>query len=420
MVIPLAGRQRWLFPATVIALAAVYVLLSGGELVANIFASRSDLRSLQRAVWLSPGNAEYRNRVGRYDAFVIADPQAALASFEAAVQLNPHDAGYWLDLASARQVAGNSTGQREAIENALRAEPTAPRVAWEAGNFFLIDGETTRALNEFRVVIENDPELAATALRNCWRAQPDVDALLREAIPPQADSLIRFLGLLMSRQETDGTVKVWDRLLALREKFDTRYLFQYVLYLVGARHPDAAMNAWEDSSRLLGLADYLPTDDNLVVNPDFSLDILNGGFDWTYVSRNGVELTLDPSDFRQGHRSLLLTFQGPGVQDAGIQQLIPVRGGSAYDFTAYYKATSFEGAGGPQIVVRDAYSGTPLFVSDPLTDADFWKEVHSSITVPETTTLLTLRIERFPAGSPLRGKLWLDSFSLSPADTDKP
>jgi hypothetical protein len=96
-----------------------------------------------------------------------------------------------------------------------------------------------------------------------------------------------------------------------------------------------------------------------------------------------------------------------------------VHGAASYDFLAYYKSADFEGAGGPEIVVRDAYTGTPLFVSDPLTDADFWKEVHSKITTSASTTLVTLAIERFPAGSPIRGKLWLNDFQLSPDDSSE-
>ena len=128
---------------------------------------------------------------------------------------------------------------------------------------------------------------------------------------------------------------------------------------------------------------------------------------------------LDPSDFRQGHRSLSLTFEGPGINDAGIQQLIPVRGATTYDFSAYYKSADFEGAGGPQIVLRDAYTDAPLYASDSLNDADFWKEVHSKVTTPSTTTLLRLAIERFPAGAAIRGKLWLNDFELAPADNSK-
>lgn len=414
MAVPLSNRRRLQFAAVVALLACVYLSLVGKEFLASVFASRSELSSLKRAVWLSPGNADYRHRLGRYYGFVAGDPQSAIESLRAAVGLNPHDARYWLDLVGTYHVTDDLQGERSALDHALEAEPTAPNVAWEAANFFLIDGDTDRALHEFRVVIENDISLADAALRACWRVRPDTDALLRDAVPARTDSLFSFLDLLMNKKETEGAIKTWNRIAQLHEKFQNRFLYDYVRYLIGERRPEAAMTAWEDSADVLGLASYLPTDDNLVVNGDFSLDILNGGFDWTYVNRTGVKPILDPSDFREGQRSLFITFEGPGINDAGIQQLIPVHGATTYDFSAYYKSADFQGAGGPQIVLRDAYTGAPLYASDALKDADFWKEVHSKITTPGSTTLLLLAIERFPAGSPIRGKLWLNDFGLSP------
>ena len=418
MLISLEGRRRWLFSASMILLACAYLFLTGQEFAASVFAARPDRASLERAVRLSPGNADYRHRLGRYFAFVAFDPQSAVASLQSAVALNPHQARYWFDLAAARGVAGDAGGQRDALERAVEAEPTAPDVAWEAANFFLVAGDTDRALREFRVVIENDPYLPAAALQACWRARPDTDALLRDLVPPRPDSLLAFLSLLMSKQETDGTVKVWDRLLQLRQKFDAHYLFDYVRYLILARRPDAALAAWEQAAGVLDLAAYLPSPDNLVVNGDFSLDVLNGGFDWTYQNQAGVRLLLDPSDFHTGHRSLSITFEGPGISDAGIRQWIPVRPGSAYEFTAYYKSAEFQGAGGPQIVLRDGYTGQMLASSGPLNDADFWKPVHAEFTTPASTNLLLLNVERLPAGSPIRGKLWLDNFELSPKNSN--
>ena len=414
MAIPLSNRRRWQFAAALAFLACVYFFLTGTEFAASVFASRADLPSLERGVRLSPGNADYRHRLGRYFAFVAGDPQSAIDSLRSAVELNPHDARYWFDLAAAYQVTGDLTGQRAALDRALQAEPTAPDVAWEAANFFLIDGDIDRALREFHVVIENDISLVDAALRVCWRVRPDTDALLRDAVPARTDSLIAFLSLLRSKKETEGAIKTWERLAQLHEKFQNRYLYEHVRYLIEVHRPDAAMSAWEQTADILGLSAYLPTEDNLVVNGDFSLDILNGGFDWTYVNRTGVRPLLDPSDFRGGHRSLSLTFLGPGINDAGIQQLIPVHGATTYNFSAYYKSADFEGAGGPKIVLRDAYTGAPLYASDPLNDADFWKEVHSRVTTPDSTTLLLLAIERVPAGSPIRGELWLDDFELSP------
>jgi tetratricopeptide (TPR) repeat protein len=417
MATSLSERQRKQLFAGLALLAVIYFALTAKEFAASSLAARSELSKLQLAVRLSPGNADYRHRLGRYFAFVANDPQSAIDNFQSAVRLNPYDAHYWFDLAAQYQVAGNIDSQRNALGRALQAEPTAPDVAWEAANFFLIDGDIDRALREFSVVIANDISLQDAALKTCWRVRPDASTLLQNVVPPRTDSLLAFLSLLVSKQETAGAMQTWERLTELHEKFGTSHLFEYIHYLIAARRPDAAMSAWEEAAGSLGLTAYLPTEDNLVVNGDFSLDILNGGFDWTYVNRMGVRPLLDASDFRQGRRSLSLTFEGPGISDAGFQQLIPVHGKTTYDFSAYYKSADFEGAGGPEIVLRDAYSGAPLYASDPLNDADFWKEVHSKITTPDSTTLLSLNLERFPANSPIRGKLWLNDFQLSQEDS---
>jgi len=417
MEVPLTGHQRRLFAGSAL-LALVYLSLAAKEFAASHFGFKPDLPSLERAVRLSPGNAEYQNHLGRYFAFVAANPQAALKSYQAAVSLNPHQARYWFDLASAHQVAGDSNAQRAALEHALQAEPTAPDVAWEAANFFLVEGDIDRALREFRVVIANDYSLAGLAIQTSWRVRPDADALLRDVIPHRTDTLIPFLFMLRTKGETDAAIKTWDQLIQLHEKFDTSYLLDHVRYLVLSRRPEAAAAAWEQASRVLNLSAYLPSPDNSIINGDFSLDVLNGGFDWTYQVQPGVRLLLDASDFREGERSLSITFEGPGISDAGIRQWIPVHAGSPYEFTAYYKSSEFQGAGGPQLVLRDLYTGQAVYTSDPLNGADFWKAVHARFTTPPTTTLLVLNIERIPAGSPIRGKLWLDDFQLAPATAE--
>src|SRR5580692_8260267 len=203
MAIALSNRRRRQFAVVAAVIGCVYVLLAAKEFAASFFAARPELSSLKLAVRLSPGNADYRHRLGRYLAFVAGDPQSAIDEFQGAVNLNPYDAHYWFDLAAAYQVTGDVAGQRAALDRALQAEPTAPDVAWEAANFFLIDGEIDRALREFRVVIENDLALVDASLRACWRVRPDTDALLRDVVPPRADPLIAFLHFLMGNMEID-------------------------------------------------------------------------------------------------------------------------------------------------------------------------------------------------------------------------
>jgi hypothetical protein len=151
-----------------------------------------------------------------------------------------------------------------------------------------------------------------------------------------------------------------------------------------------------------------------MVNGNFDLDVLNDGLDWHYEKQSGVQLTLDPSDFHGGRRSLSIAFDGPGISDAGIYQLVPVQPNTEYEFSAYYKNGEIEGAGGPHFTVQDMYKPAAIyFDSDELKDAGFWKLSSGDFTTAADCKLLVVHIRRIPAGSPIRGKLWIDDFHLA-------
>ena len=413
MTIPLNTRPRRRVTLTVVAIAAVaYVGFTATQFLASWFGSKAELSSLRRAAFLDPGNAEYRDHLGRYYDLVARDPAAAAEQYRNAVQINPHSARYWFDLASAYQVLGNTTQQTDALEHAIQADATTPDVAWEAANLYLVQGEGEKALREFRVVIANDPSMAPGALEFCWRIEPDVDALLRDVVPARADAHTSFLTLLESRQETDGVKKVWNSLLQTREPFESRHAYDYIQYLVLHKEVDAAVMAWQQSTSRFGLSAYLPSSENLIVNGNFNLSLLNAGFDWRYRKQTSVGLSLDPSEFHNGRRSLHITLNGPGIVDAGIYQLIPVQPNTKYEFTAYYKTGEMEGAGGPHFMIQDMYSQAVYYQSEELKDAGFWKSATGEFTTAPDCRLVMLHIPRLPAGSPMREKLWVDDFHL--------
>jgi hypothetical protein len=400
------SRKRLVIGAAAV-LCLIYVLLAGRLFVATVFADKPELASLQRAARLDAGNADYRDLVGRYHALVARDPGAAIEPYRAAVQLDPHSARYWFDLASAYQVLGDVSNQTWALERAIEADPTTPDVAWEAANFFLVQGDNEKALREFHVVLESNPPMANLAIQFCWRINPDVDMLLRDVVPAQSPAYIAFLELLMTKQETAATAKVWDKLIAtpqISQPFEIRYVYEYLQYLLNHKDVDQARLVWQQAAPRFGLSSYVPTRNNLIVNGDFGLDVLNGGFDWQYEKQRSVSLTLDPSDFHGGHRSLLITFDGPGVTDAGIRQFIVVQPETSYQFSAYYKNGEIEGAGGPHFTIQDAYTKAVLYDSDELT---------GEFTTASDCKLLILHVRRLPEGSPIRGKLWVDDFRLA-------
>ncbi len=405
------GKKRALI-FVFLCCTAIYLALVTAQFVAEWLGARPQLGSLVAATKLDRGNADYHHRLARYYDLVARDPAAALQQYQSAVHLNPHAAHYWLELADAYQVLGDLNRQTQALEQAVQADPTTPDVAWEAANLFLVQGETDRGLREFRVVMEGAPNMAGMAMQLCWRVRPDADVLLREVIPARPDSYIAFLGLLMSKENTEATTKVWDALIRLHQPTDVQRVFEYIRYLLLHKEVDEAKLVWREAASLLALNAYLPSSNNLIVNGDFHLDVLNGGFDWQYRKQSAVSLTLDSSDFHAGHRSLAIGFDGPGVEEAGIYQLVAVQPHTTYQFSGYYKNGEIEGAGAPHFALQDLYTAKTFFLSDDLKYGSAWKNVAGEFTTDDDTQLLVLRVLRVPAGSAIRGKLWIDDLQL--------
>lgn len=407
------ARKR-IVAATATALALAYVAFAASRVLASWFGDRVEQSSLQRAVRLDPGNADYRDHLGRYYALVMRDPASAIAPYLAAVHLNPHSARYWFDLASDYQVLADPVDQTYALEHAIEADPTTPDVAWEAANLYLVQGQTTKALREFRVVLANDSTLVDPAINFCWRIQPDVEALLRDVVPVNSDAYIAFLNLLLSKNETAGAAQVWDALIQSGQPFERRFETEYFQYLIRHKEVDQAVLVLRQAANRFGLTSYLPSSENLMVNGNFSLDVLNDGLDWRYEKQSGVQLMLDNSDFHGGRRSLSISFDGPGITDAGIYQLVPVQPNTTYEFSAYYKNGDIEGAGGPHFTVQDMYTPANIYYeSDELKDAGFWKLSSGDFTTAADCKMVVVHVRRLPAGSPIRGKLWIDDFRLA-------
>jgi tetratricopeptide (TPR) repeat protein len=394
-------------------LATTYLLLTTAQFLADYFSHKIDLASLERAARLQPANADFQYQLGRYYLLARQDPAAATEFFKSAVTLNPHRASYWLDLSKSYLLLGNTALQKDALEHAIDADPTTPDVAWEAAQLYRLRGENDQALNQFRVVLENDPSSPALALESCWRIRPDTDALLRNVIPRNPAIYSVFLAFLISRKETTAAAKVWEQMAQLGQPAEKRYVLDYVRYLIGQHEIEQSRLVWRQASTLSGLSQYQPSPQNLVVNGDFSQPVLNGGFDWLYQQKSpDVTLALDPDEHYMGQRSLSITFDSPGIEDAGIRQLISVEPGTRYGFSAYFEAKNIEGAGGPRFVIQDHFSGTPYYASDALKDADVWKPIAGTFQTGPETNLLELRIQRDPPGNAIRGKLWLDDVRL--------
>jgi len=396
--------------ACLLVVAFSYATISARHFLASHYSGSQDPDRLRRSLSLDPGNAQYADDLGRYLLTVRQSPRNALPWLQQATRLDPNSAKYWVHLAAAQQSLDDVTGEKDSLAHVLQADPHTPRIAWDAANLYLAQGSQQEAMNLFHSVLENDPVYLAAALNTCWKVRPDIDFLLAGVVPPQADSA--FLEYLVVNKETAAANKVWERMFALQQPVERRNLFEYLRYLVLNHEVSQAALVWQQAANLSGLAPYQPSSENLLINGDFSLEMLDGGFDWVHRAVRGVSLALDPTEIHSSSRSLRITLDGPGIEDAGIVQLVPVEPRTTYEFSGAYKAEGMDGAGAMEFGINDAYKDTPLFMSEDLSDADFWKQVGGNFTTGPDTSLIILRVARVPSGSPIRGKLWIDGLRM--------
>ena len=305
---------------------------------------------------------------------------------------------------------GESESEQRSLRRALEVDSHTPEIAWDAANLYLALGAINQAMREFQVVFENDATLTWPAIRTCWKIRPDIDYLLANVVPPVVYPAT--LEFLIANGETAAASRVWEQISSAQQPMERKDLFGYVRYLILHHEVAQAARVWQQAAGMPALQAYQPSSENLLVNGDFSLDILNGGFDWVYQKTEGVLLALDPSETHSSARSLRITFDGPGIRDAGISQVIAVEPHTSYEFSAFYKASDMDGAGGMVFAVQDAYKETPLFMSEELRDADFWKKTGGAFTTADDSQLVMVRVVRVPSDSPIRGKLWIDGLQL--------
>lgn len=408
---PRSHAQLAAIAAAALGLAAAYLFAIQQEYRAAVWSRSRELAGLRHAVELAPGNAGYRHRLGRMYLFSEQDADQALIQLQRATELNPTVPWYWLDLAAAYRLHGDEDAYRTAVERAADADPRTPMVAWEAGNLWLSEGQTDRALASFRVVVENDPASMRRALDLCWRATQSVPTVLAGAVGKSTEAHLAFIDVLTARDLPEQAMAVWAHVA--EQPVVPRSAYPFVFWLLHHQEPEKAAQVWRDLARHHpGLLPRVPVDELPVVNPGFEEDLQNGGLSWYFEPPAGVTMQIDTDVHHGGARSLQIEFDGSGMQQVGIMQYIPVEPSRRYELIAAARAEDIESASGPQLYVQDAYDHAVLGAGEEWRHSTAWHEEKIPFATGAKTRLIALRVVRLRPESSIHGRLWLDDVRL--------
>lgn len=414
---PIVLERAWaklLATAAVVLLLAGYVALSWRQFRAAGYAQVAAEQPLRRAAELEPWNAAHHYRLGRYAFMLQQDHAAAIPHYRRATRLNPHEGRYWLDLAAAYQVAGDSAALRDAVRRALQANPKTPEIQWIAANLLLLDGDREGGNAVLRNLLADSRGYSRDALELAWRASGDAAFVLRKTVPPDPRVQAAWLAYMVENDQAEAAAQAWQALKSGGRPFAAQDAFPYLDYLLRKKQGAAAAVVWRDLVQAdKSLQGYVAPDD-AIVNGGFEQKVLNGGADWRHDPRGGVSLRVQSSEAHQGSRALAVEFDG-SPSDAGIVQLVPVQPNTSYVLRAFVKSPEFAGVSGPRLAVDDMNQGSRLLLGEELGGASDWRQTSGTFTTGASTQVIALRLVREPAKTRVRGRLLLDDVSLTVA-----
>src|SRR5437879_2561509 len=308
---------------------------------AEHFAGLPTRQALERATELEPGDARNWYLLGRYWQFSIedSDAQKAIGAYKTAVSVNPRSTVSWLGLGSAYESEGDLAHAREAFLQAKKTYPLSAEVAWQYGNFLLRLGELEPAFAEMRRAVESDPKRGAESFSRAFRAAPDVDRILKRALPPNRDVYVDVIWDQITGGQTDIALQVWDRLVAIHPRLSLPEVFPLVGALRNTKRITDARRVWDQAVLVAGMADLQGPRGSVLWDGGFESGVIGGGYSWLVPEglRN-VQISIDAQEKHSGNHSLRLTFDGKSiVSSTEICHYVPVQPLTSYRFSACVK-----------------------------------------------------------------------------------
>jgi hypothetical protein len=323
-------------------------------------------------------------------------------------------------LADAREELGDTEQAHQAFEQAQRVYPISADVSWRYANFLFRQKDIRGAFLQVRRALQANPSLAGAAASFCWRANPDIHAILDEALPRSAPVYLEVIRFLSSEHAGGSALEVWKRLEALRPQIELKPVFPLLDELVAENLASEARAVWERAVQMAGVSQHAPPDGSLVWDGGFEGDFIEGGFGWRWSPHPGAQYAFDSEVKRSGERSLRISFDGTQNLNFGdLFQYVPVERGTTYQFSAYAKTddiTTNRGIGFAVFDPRDP-GGTGRLTLE-LTGTHPWTHLELSFPAGPQTHSVMLVLRRTPSeriDNKLQGTVWVDDVSLVPA-----
>ena len=382
----------------------------------HLLLSSPSRENILRTIRLIPSSPDPYHRMSLFHEWEMKsiDPEESRKFLKEAIERNPFEQRYWLNLAQINNLKVDRKGSEQALEKALSVFPTGYRGRWVSATLLLQQGALDKALPHFTYILSHYPNRSRLVYEISNRAIADKDLLLEKLIPKDSSSIHRYIGYLCKIGDDELARKAWKKKVSYGFKSGRAETVRYIELLISKGKLSEGFEVWKEALREEGL--QIPSDRNLISNGGFEHDkLLGGGFDWKIGKVKGAEVSFDSSVAHEGKRSLKIIFDGKeNVNFYHVYQYVPLRPETEYRLRTFVKSEKITTRSGIKIEIVGI--GQRLYsASESVTGDNAWKELTLTFRTPAESQGGLVRVRREQTEKLDRfiaGRVWIDDFQL--------
>lgn len=385
-------------------------------------AAEGTQESLQEAVAIHSRDAELHNRLGRVLLYApLGDVARTLAELQRAVELDPGNGVFWMDLALAREINGDLEGAAAAIRKAREAEPRTPALLWHEANFAIRRGRLEQALPLLHELMQYAPEYTGRVLPLFSRVT-EPTTLVREVVPatrPAMDAAIEFV---RRGNHLAAAEPAWERMLKMDDP-PVGQVRPFLDWLLARGEGNLAVRVWREAAE----RSWIPVTPEAAAAPLYNGDLRqpleNFGFDWRVEAHPEASVWVEGRGPEPGMNSLCVQFNAEARADYGhIVHYVSAAPNFHYSLRAAMRSDRLAARGGVFLQISDPAAAGITARTDAITGSGGWRDLLASIETGPDTQLLLIRLMRpgpVAADEPGSGQVCVGRLELAPLGPKK-
>jgi Flp pilus assembly protein TadD len=341
---------------------------------------------------------------------------AAVREYQLAVQVEPYDFRYWMELGRALESAGDTENGEKAVRRAVELAPAYSHPRWQFGNLLLRQGRVDEAFAELSRAAEADPLMESPVFGLVAQIfDGDIDKIGRAL--PSASLRLHFAQSLIGSGKADQALQVVNTVSAADRKSESESINDLIKAFMQGHHYRAALSLLRDAP---GDASQLPSPES-VWNGGFELPLAyrdETPFHWMINPSSQAQIVADNVRPHSGRSSLGVIFKSPNkLESIPILQRVVVEPGAQYKLQFYQRSEGLVTASVPVVVINDS-EGNALASAPPLASGTYdWQPVSVNFKTKSGDDGILITFYRHPCSDkdpicPIFGNIWYDDFNL--------